>query len=61
MLLIHLNTEGIAVSLGSACNSESIEPSHVLTAMKLPQEQIEVNLAHLIGLTNHQAGNRPGA
>lgn len=50
MLLIHLNTEGIAVSLGSACNSESIEPSHVLTAMKLPQEQIESTLRISLGL-----------
>ncbi len=50
MLLIRLNTEGIAVSLGSACNSESIEPSHVLTAMKLPQEQIESTLRISLGL-----------
>ena len=50
MLLIHLNAEGIAVSLGSACNSESIEPSHVLTAMKLPQEQIESTLRISLGL-----------
>jgi Cysteine sulfinate desulfinase/cysteine desulfurase and related enzymes len=50
MLLIRLNAEGIAVSLGSACNSESIEPSHVLTAMKLPQEQIESTLRISLGL-----------
>lgn len=50
MMLIRLNTEGIAVSLGSACNSESIEPSHVLTAMKLPQEQIESTLRFSLGI-----------
>jgi cysteine desulfurase len=50
MMLIRLNAEGIAVSLGSACNSESIEPSHVLTAMKLPQEQIESTLRISLGL-----------
>jgi cysteine desulfurase len=50
MMLIRLNAEGIAVSLGSACNSKSIEPSHVLTAMKLPQEQIESTLRFSLGM-----------
>jgi cysteine desulfurase len=50
MMLIRLNSEGIAVSLGSACNSKSIEPSHVLTAMKLPQEQIEATLRFSLGM-----------
>jgi cysteine desulfurase len=50
MMLIRLNSEGIAVSLGSACNSKSIEPSHVLTAMKLPQEQIESTLRLSLGM-----------
>ena len=50
MMLIRLNGEGIAVSLGSACNSASIEPSHVLTAMKLPQEQIESTLRISLGM-----------
>ena len=50
MMLIRLNSEGIAVSLGSACNSKSIELSHVLTAMKLPQEQIESTLRFSLGM-----------
>jgi len=50
MMLIRLNSEGIAVSLGSACNSKSIEPSHVLTAMKLPQEQVESTLRISLGM-----------
>jgi cysteine desulfurase len=50
MLLIRLNGEGIAVSLGSACNSRSIEPSHVLRAMQLPQEQIESTLRISLGM-----------
>ncbi len=50
MMLIRMNTEGIAVSLGSACNSKSIKPSHVLTAMKLPQEQIESTLRISLGM-----------
>jgi cysteine desulfurase len=50
MMLIRLNGEGVAVSLGSACNSKSIEPSHVLTAMKIPQEQIESTLRISLGM-----------
>ena len=50
MMLIRLNGEGIAVSLGSACNSQAIEPSHVLTAMGMPQEQIEGTLRISLGL-----------
>ncbi len=55
MMLIRLNGEGIAVSLGSACNSASIEPSHVLTAMKLPQEQIKSTLRISLGLPTTRA------
>jgi len=44
MMLIRLNGAKIAVSLGSACTSKDIEPSHVLTSMGLPYEQIEGTL-----------------
>ncbi|MCI8801565.1 cysteine desulfurase [Acetatifactor muris] len=37
MLLLDLN--GISVSTGAACNTESVEPSHVLTAMGLSPER----------------------
>jgi cysteine desulfurase len=50
MLQIRLNNEGFAVSLGSACNSKSIEPSHVLMAMGLPREQIESTLRISFGM-----------
>lgn len=38
-LVMMLDTMGICISAGSACNSESIEPSHVLKAIGLTDEQ----------------------
>lgn len=37
-LLISLDLEGVAVSTGSACQSGSIEPSHVIQALHLPRD-----------------------
>jgi cysteine desulfurase len=49
LLLFRLNQKGVAVSMGSACTSESIEPSHVLTAMGIPLESIEGTLRISLG------------
>lgn len=38
-LLIMLNTQDICVSAGSACNSRESQPSHVLTAMGLSNDE----------------------
>jgi cysteine desulfurase len=54
MMLVRLNAEGIAVSLGSACTTKSIEPSHVLTAMGLPREQVEGTLRISLGYPTTQ-------
>jgi cysteine desulfurase len=47
--LLTLDFEGICASTGSACSSESSEPSHVLTAMQIPAEQARCSLRFSLG------------
>ncbi|OQX71809.1 cysteine desulfurase NifS [Candidatus Parcubacteria bacterium 4484_255] len=48
-MLINLDYFGIYCSTGSACSSSSLEPSHVLTAMKLPPEISHSSLRFSLG------------
>lgn len=51
-LMAFLDKEGIAVSTGSACSSDSSEPSHVLTAMGLEPLCSRGALRFSLGLGN---------
>lgn len=53
-LLISLDLEGIAVSTGSACASGSIQASHVLLAMGIPEEVCRSSLRISLGRYNTQ-------
>ncbi|MAI24543.1 MAG: cysteine desulfurase NifS, partial [Spirochaeta sp.] len=44
-----LDLEGIAISMGAACHSGSISPSHVLVAMGLTPEQTRSSLRLSVG------------
>jgi len=45
----YLNKAGIYVSTGSACDSTSIEPSHVLQAIQVPLDYIDASIRFSIG------------
>lgn len=49
MLLLNMDLSGVAVSSGSACTSGSIEPSHVLLAMKRNQATTKATLRFSFG------------
>ena len=53
-LLLLLNAKGIYASTGSACNSSSLEPSHVLTACGVPHEIVHGSLRLSLGSMNTQ-------
>lgn len=51
-MLMNLDLEGVAASGGSACTSGSLQPSHVLSAMKLSQDRIASAVRFSFGLGN---------
>ena len=51
-LLFKLDEKGICTSSGSACNSSSGEPSHVLTAIRLEPEYLQGSLRTTFGEEN---------
>ncbi|MCK4421706.1 cysteine desulfurase NifS [candidate division WOR-3 bacterium] len=51
-MLLQLDYNGIAASSGSACTSDSLEPSHVLTAMGIPPEVAHGSLRFTLGREN---------
>jgi len=48
-ILVLLDMKGVSVSTGSACASGELAPSHVLSALNLPLEQIHSSLRFTIG------------
>ncbi len=53
-ILIALDLAGVAASSGSACTSGSLEPSHVLTALGVPEELARGSLRLTVGKENTQ-------
>jgi cysteine desulfurase len=51
-MLLYLDEYGIMCSTGSACTSESLEPSHVLRAMGMPYEMAHGSLRFTFGREN---------
>jgi len=51
-ILLQLDLQGIAASSGSACTTASLEPSHVLVAMGVPEEYLRGSLRLTLGVDN---------
>jgi cysteine desulfurase len=54
-LVLILDLKGIAISTGSACTSGSIDPSHVLVALKKDERWLEAALRFSVGRSNTEA------
>ncbi|MBS1262443.1 MAG: Cysteine desulfurase IscS [Calditrichaeota bacterium] len=60
-LLLALDLDGIAVSTGSACSSGSTEPSHVLLALGLSEQEAHSSIRLTLGRGNDEVGLRYAA
>lgn len=49
-IVMALDQKGIAISAGSACHSGSPEPSHVLRALGLPDEDVHCSIRFSLGI-----------
>jgi cysteine desulfurase len=54
-IVIKLDLEGLAASVGSACTTGSTDPSHVLTAMAYPDEEARGSVRLSLGRTTTDA------
>lgn len=53
-ILLYLDKEGIAASSGSACTSDTLEPSHVLTSMGIPPSVAHGSLRFSLGHSSNE-------
>jgi cysteine desulfurase len=51
-LILNFDMKGILASTGSACTSGSLEPSHVLSAMKIPADISQGSIRFSLGYEN---------
>jgi len=51
-IILNLDLKGIGVASGSACTSGSLEPSHVLSAMRVPGDLAQSSLRFSFGRSN---------
>jgi cysteine desulfurase len=51
-MLMLLNSQGVAVTSGSACTSRALKASHVLIAMGLPHALAQGSLLFSVGIDN---------
>jgi len=51
-MVLNFDMKGISASTGSACTSGSLEPSHVLTAMRIPPDMAQGSVRFSFGYEN---------
>lgn len=54
-IILNLDSYGICVASGSACTSESLEPSHVLSAMGVPVQLAHGSIRFSLGKDNTES------